>query len=169
MYQPSQELLKEYYGYCPETGIFTRVKSSGNNAKVGEIAGYYDNGYLKISLLGKQFKGHRLAFLYMTGTMPLVVDHIDGNPSNNRWANLRAVSAVENQYNSKIRKDNITGIKGVSLKKGNYYAQIWVLGSRKTKLFTIHKYSSPEEALKAAENWLISMREEHHKEFARHG
>lgn len=168
MRNPTQEVLKTYYTYCPLTGVFTRILANGHNSKVGEVAGYYDNGYLKISLCGRQYKGHRLAFLYMTGTMPEVIDHIDGNPSNNRWDNLREASVAENQYNAKVRKDNVTGVKGVSLKAGNYYAQVHVGGTRKTKFFTITKYASPTEALKAASDWLISVREEHHKEFARH-
>jgi hypothetical protein len=164
----TQELLKAHYTYCPIDGTFTRLIANSNNSRLGDIAGYYDNGYLKISINGKQYKGHRLAFLYMTGSMPTNVDHIDGNPSNNSWTNLREASTLENQRNAKLRSDSRTGVKGVSLKGKNYYGQINIDGKRLSKLFSISKYGSEVEALEAARKWIETLREEEHKEFSRH-
>jgi hypothetical protein len=51
---------------------------------------------------------HRLAFLYMDGALPPAdkcVDHINGNPKDNRWDNLRIVTQFVNQQNRhKARK-----------------------------------------------------------------
>lgn len=53
-------------------------------------------------------------------------DHRDGNGLNNRRSNLRPGTGGRNQQNTKIRKDNSSGYKGVYLDRrtGNYYAQI---------------------------------------------
>jgi hypothetical protein len=57
---------------------------------------------------------HRVAFCLQTGRWPVFqVDHIDGNPANNAWTNLREANAQENARNSKARKHNSTGLKWV--------------------------------------------------------
>lgn len=68
------------------------------------------------------------------------VDHINGNPLDNRRSNLRVVSHQENMMNKKNYKNNTSKIKGVNLnKKGLWVARIQVgnerifLGSSKDK------------------------------------
>ena len=56
---------------------------------------------------------HREIFGLVTND-PRVVDHIDGNPTNNRKSNLRICSAADNSKNRKISRNNTTGFKGVS-------------------------------------------------------
>ncbi len=92
----TQEFLKSILHYDPATGEFTRLTSRGNR-KVGTKAANYNfqhrNGTpscVKIKIGDKGRRVHQLAWLYMTGEWPVYeIDHIDGNPFNNKWDNLR--------------------------------------------------------------------------------
>jgi hypothetical protein len=42
------------------------------------------------------------------------IDHVNGNPLDNRRCNLRLATASQNQHNQRIRCDNTSGFKGVS-------------------------------------------------------
>jgi hypothetical protein len=96
-----------------------------------------------------------------TGKWPEEVDHIDGDTSNNRWNNLRVATHQENLRSTKIRSDNKTGFKGVSLNKnGRFVAQAKVNG--KQTYFGL--FDTPEEAAEVIRN----VREEHYGAFARH-
>lgn len=116
--QLTQEKLKSIFNYDTESGEFIRRINRGHT-KVGEIAGWFDgDGYVVIQINGKNYFAHRLAWLYMTGLWPEHdVDHIDRNPANNAWNNLRPATRSENNCNSKIHKNNKSGIKGVSWDK----------------------------------------------------
>lgn len=87
----TQAKLKEVLHYNPETGDLTWLKRPANCVKVGEVAGSIDKyGYRCVGIDGKQYKAHRLAVLYMTGSLPSsAVGHIDKNNLNNVWDNLR--------------------------------------------------------------------------------
>ena len=50
---------------------------------------------------------------FITGTTSQIIDHIDGNPSNNRKSNLRYCNNQENSRNLKIHKNNTSGVTGV--------------------------------------------------------
>lgn len=129
----NQTQLKEELHYCPETGIFTRLKSWGT-VKKGDIAGHTDTkfryGYVRIGLKGKYYQAHRLAFLYMWGYMPKgEVDHIDHNTSNNTWINLRIVTHSENGKNQKKYKSNTSSVTGVAQRSsGKWRARIYHKG-----------------------------------------
>lgn len=82
----------------------------------GSVAGSIckRSGYKSIQIYGKSYKVHRLIFLLKKGYLPENVDHINGNKLDNRIENLREANKYENNRNSKLRKDNISGYKGVS-------------------------------------------------------
>lgn len=55
---------------------------------------------------------HRFV-LNMEPSNPLMVDHKNGNPLDNRKSNLRIATVAENNRNCKRRSDNLSGYKGV--------------------------------------------------------
>jgi hypothetical protein len=71
-----------------------------------------------------------LAWLYVYGEWPSgVIDHIDGNPSNNRIANLRSTSQkINSQNRRKPKAGSFSGRLGVSYSKATkkFLASIFV-------------------------------------------
>ena len=125
----TQEDLKSEIFYNKETGKFYRNRTSGGRKK-GSKAGAIDSkGYLQIRVKGRLYLAHRLAWLYVKGYWPEnIIDHIDRNPKNNKWCNLREVSKQCNIRNCNIRKDSTSGVTGVSYNKyiNKYSAYICV-------------------------------------------
>jgi hypothetical protein len=141
----TQERLKEVLSYDPATGIFRWKKSLSNKRAVGEIAGVVSKrGCIVIGVDTKQYKAHRLAFLYVRGEWPAnKVDHRDGDPTNNAWENLRDVTQRVNTQNfQKARVNSKTGFLGVSPANNGFKAQVTING--KTKNLGIYK--TPQEA-----------------------
>lgn len=113
----TQKRLKELLKYDRATGVFTRRIDSGKRWKSGEVAGWTHkhNGYVYIRVDGREYFAHRAAWLYVTGEWPSKdIDHIDGEKTNNRFANLREVSESVNAENQKrAHKDTRSGVLGV--------------------------------------------------------
>jgi hypothetical protein len=87
------------FSYDPDTGLFTRLVTTGSRSQAGEIAGSKDSqGYWQISINHRVHRAHRLAWLYMMGEWPdAEIDHRDLNRSNNRWSNLRPATRAQNE------------------------------------------------------------------------
>lgn len=102
--------LREVLSYDPETGLF-RWLVTRNKAPAGKVAGCLNKsiGYVVIRVDANLHYAHRLAFLFMDGKWPSqAVDHIDGNRSNNCWANLRDVAQVLNTQNIRTARGHST-------------------------------------------------------------
>lgn len=111
------ERLREVAVYDPITGEFRwRVKWC-RKVHAGDLTGCLaKTGYLVIRIDGELHLAHRLAWLYMTGRWPAgQVDHRDLKRTNNAWSNLREATHGQNVQNSGVRKNNIHGVKGISL------------------------------------------------------
>lgn len=127
--------LKSNLMYDPERGVFTRLKTH-RAVKAGDIAGSKDttrNGAIRVGVGGEYYDAHRLAWFYMTGHLPTKseeVDHIDHDPSNNKWDNLRLVDKLTNMHNLPKYCNNTSGKAGVTYRKDRdrYRARIMVQG-----------------------------------------
>ena len=121
------ERLRELFTYSPDTGSFVRRVAVSTNglANAGAVAGclHKASGHIFIRVDGHLFKAHRLAHLYVTGRWPQKsIDHINGDGSDNRWANLRDVDQKTNAQNLReAHADNKAGLLGVH--KGRKYAR----------------------------------------------
>lgn len=99
------------------------------------------NGYWYV-FVGKKLRlSHRIVWLLATGNWPgegVEIDHINGNPSDNRLENLRETTRSENQQNThKARKNNLSsGVLGVSWHKatGKWEAQIKAPGTKNKRI-----------------------------------
>ncbi len=149
MTMPAADYLREVLDYAPDSGRFLWKKAIGHRAKLGVEAGSLrKSGYRIISIHGHEFYAHRLAWRYMTGeNPPRVIDHVNGDPSDNRWTNLRRATQRQNCGNSRVHKNNAIGVKGVSFEasRNKWRAQI----SRYGKNTLIGRYASVEEARSA--------------------
>lgn len=143
----TQKRLKELLHYDPDTGVWTRIKSRGRTDLVGAVCDCVDGGgYICIRIDSGRYKAHRLAFLYMLSRWPKdEVDHIDLNLTNNKWANLREATHIQNMRNIKVRADNVSKMKGVTYFAGGYQARITV--NRKRVFLGFFK--TPQEAYSA--------------------
>lgn len=125
----SLEALKELMEYDPDAGVFrwlVRRNSRGGKIAPGVEAGC-DNGhgYVRIRISGRRYLRSRLAYYWMTGEWPELVDHINGDKADDRWCNLRLADKSTNAINSNIRVDNTAGAKGVyKTRTGKWAAQI---------------------------------------------
>ena len=162
MEYPSTEQLKEMFDYHVDGHLVWKIKPAFR-VKIGDKAGSVNSqGYYQISLKGSKFKVHRFVWLWHGYELDDEIDHIDGNKANNKIENLRAVKKSQNQWNSKIRKDNKSGAKGVywfkELKK--WKVDIRFNGKR--------KYIGVFEDLELAELAAQEARDKYHGKFARH-
>lgn len=158
--------IKDIFSYNPDTGDITwkvAIGRNGGRAKPGDIAGCIskDSGYRLIRYNKILYKSHRLAWLlYYKGSIPGIIDHINGIKSNNRIANLRQASKSENTTNSKPHKDNKIGYKNLSMKDDGYAVQIRKHGKCVYKWFPLEEFSN---ALKFRDDQLNIM----HANFAK--
>jgi hypothetical protein len=127
----TQDHLKHLLTYDAETGVFTWNKATGR-APAGAVAGWYDqDGYVQIRVCGKAYRAHRLAWLYVYGYLPtLDIDHVNGNPADNRISKLRETDRagnLQNIFKPQSLKKNTTS-RGVRQRGDGYSARIKVNG-----------------------------------------
>lgn len=168
---PAADVLRQLLRYEPETGkLFYRERGpewfkGGYRSAEGEAslwnakyagreacATLVPLGYKRGPILGTKFMAHVVIWTMVHGEPPEnEIDHINGDRADNRLANLRAVTPSGNARNRRRRKDNASGVTGVS-RAGNLW-QVNIAGEAGEWLY-LGRFRSFDEAVavrKAAE------------------
>lgn len=148
---PSRDILRRYFDYDPQTGIFRWKEVHYSNINLlGQIAGTLrKTGYRFIGVPGYgQLGAHRLAWIYMHGLTigGAEIDHIDGNPSNNVIFNLRLATSSQQKQNKGVQSNNRSGLKGAfyhACRKGKKWRSQIKVGDT---LVFLGYFNTPEEA-----------------------
>jgi hypothetical protein len=145
------EVLRTLLRYDADTGkLFWSERSSysWNRQWAGREAFTAKNekGYMRGGIFGKVHYAHRVIWAIVHGEWPNgEIDHINGNQSDNRIANLRCVTKHENMRNQSRPKTNTSGVLGVSLTRhGKWDVQIKANG----RVLHLGQYADFDEAAK---------------------
>jgi len=145
--------LNECFTYSPETGVLTwkarpldhfydeATCAAWNKKYAFKQAGYEHRGYLSLSLNGRNMFLHRIVMALIKGQWPVaMVDHINGNKSDNRESNLRIVDNAENGKNKSLLLTNKSGYHGVRLCKNSLRWHAYIYVKRKQIFLGSFKY-----------------------------
>jgi hypothetical protein len=147
------EELHDALGYDPETGIFIWKSTSSINpkAQAGMRAGSQcTNGYRVIKIGRIRYLAHRLAWFYVHGFWPAELDHINCIRDDNRISNLRVSTRSQNMANSRLQRNNASGVKGAMFDKAN---QKWLAYVNVNGRFrNLGRFVSKDDAITARRN-----------------
>ena len=144
-----------YYDPSSPSGLRWKVNRYGAQDRIkvksiGDVAGGHHKirKYWYVKINGKSYLAHRVIFQLHNPDILLddfVIDHVDGNRSNNNIENLRIANPSINSRNMAKRSDNTSGITGVGYrvdKRGNgkWVAFYQDFNKQKVKSFSINKY-----------------------------
>ena len=150
---PPLKELRERLDYNPDTGILTWKKSNNNGLKVGQEAGRISSdGYRDLLFNKERWQVNRIVYYMYHGLDPLEnqVDHKNHDRADNRIKNLRLANLSQNKRNSRVYKNNSSGVTGVY-----WYSktQKWIANI--TKIKGEHKhlgyFINKEDAIQARE------------------
>lgn len=142
------------------TGATKAIKKASADSPAGTLN---NTGYYLVSIQGSKFLAHRVVYCLISNSdLPAdkVVDHVDGNRSNNTISNLRLISPSDNCRNKKHRLTN-TGYQSISNSEKKYHFQVsYVLNFKSYSMYfsytpkscknSRNHYSSKEAAFAAA-------------------
>jgi hypothetical protein len=160
--EPSVEILEELFDYNSLTGFVTNKYrprkyfntknsySTFNSYQVGKRSGSEKDRFRRITLFGKPYPEHRLIWaLYYKEWPPkeMVIDHINGDPFDNKIDNLRLVTHRENAMNRRLSCNNKSGVIGVHYyaSREQWQAQITVKG----KKINLGRFDNFDDAVKS--------------------
>jgi hypothetical protein len=146
---PPFERIRELLAYDSETGKLYWKQSVARWIKPGDEAGTHVKRAIDVTIDRKTYRAHRVIWMLQTGEDPgaSIIDHIDGNFYNNRFENLRLATPHQNLCNQKKRRDNTSGLKGVSWSEER---QKWQTGIQVNgKRISLGRFDTKEEAYAA--------------------
>jgi hypothetical protein len=157
--------IRELLHYDPETGVFRWRHKTGRRAAWSVAGGIMSStGYRRIRIDGKDYLASRLAWAYMTGEFPdHLIDHINRDQIDDRWANLRPANKSQNAANCKVYSNSTSGFKGVHWlkKERRWLAHLAVRGKR----LRVGLFDSAEAAHEA----YLAAAAQHHGQYATSG
>lgn len=163
---PSQAYLRQCFDYDPETGVVTwrvrplhhftdasyqmRFNDRFAGRRAGSKRSNQKSGHWEVSLthegVCQNYLLHRIIWKMEHGDEPTEIDHISIDGGDNRLANLRACEHFQNMSNTKVRRDNKSGIRGVRQREsGRWHAAI----NHKGRAINIGRFDTREEAAAA--------------------
>ena len=148
----NHDFLTTILDYDYTTGLFKWKVFRGGSAIKGSSAGTLNksNGYINLKINSINYRAHRVAWFFQYKKWPIgLLDHIDGNKSNNAISNLREATYSQNKCNTSIRSDNTTGYRGITFRKdiSKWRAIITIKGITEN----IGSFTTIEEAIIAYE------------------
>ena len=159
---PSYEYLHECFTYNKEIGILTwkhrpldhfdgniQSYNKWNGRYAHKMVGNQINNpsrYLQVTINYKNYLAHRVIYKMDTGNDPIfMIDHINGNKSDNRLKNLRSANSVQNSCNSAMPSNNTSGYVGV-----RYRHEKWIATIRfQSKNYHLGTFDNIEDAIEA--------------------
>lgn len=165
---PTPEVLRQLLRYDPETGTLYWLKRGPewfsdchkgrsalgrwNSRFAGKPAlNCVRRGLRHGSLLDKSVTAHKVVWAFVHGVWPThEIDHINGDATDNRIANLRDVPHGENLRNMSLRSDNSSGFTGVTFFRSSqrWGAQVSINGTTKS----LGTFKTRDEAIAARES-----------------
>jgi hypothetical protein len=134
-----------------------------NKNFAGKTAGSAGRFKVAVAIHGVVYMAHRLIWLHVHGEpVPPLIDHIDGDPHNNRITNLRAATKSQNMVNSAKQKNNTSGVRGVQKAPGQKSGFVAYIKANGQHIY-IGKFATITEAAKARQEAAVRL----HGEFAR--
>lgn len=167
---PDQDLLLRLFDYRNDTGkLYWKARTpdmfNGTakrtpeqitrwwNSRYAGREAFHKNtlGYRRGEIYKTQYLAHRIIWKMHHSIDPEEIDHINGDPSDNRISNLRSVSHRSNCKNRKQSRRNSSGVAGV-YQTDNGKKWIAIIWSGKTQyLGRFVKFSEAVIARKSAE------------------
>lgn len=145
-------------------------------ASKGDIAGSKnDKNYFRVKHQDLYESVHRIIWELFNGPIPegFIIDHLDGNPTNNCIGNLALKTVAENTRNSKRNIRNTSGVTGVSYVCTGYWRAQWHVGDKiESKYFSVKIYGedkSKELAIIARNEGISKLNDLGYNYTERHG
>ena len=157
--------LESYFYYDESSPSYLRNRVTRNSRSKADMPAGTRNhtGHYQVMLNGERLQIHRIVYELFFGTIPdgMLIDHVDGNPSNNSIENLRLATSQQNSFNRKVQSKHQPLPKGISRGYGGKYIAQVCIGNSK-----IRKSSTDIDALAS---WLEAHRNSLHGEFSCNG
>lgn len=170
---PTPDELRQLLRYEPETGkLFWRERNRTyfqSTTPAGKVRLWNEmnagreaftsvdwSGHMYGRILGRHFSTHRVAWAIYYGAWPSgVIDHINGDPTDNRINNLRDVTPLENSRNGPLAPKNTSGVTGVYFNKKSQKWRAYIgLKNKQVNLGMFEDFETAAEARKRAEKEL---------------